>query len=224
MLTKIQLTTMLQMQDSINSKINSNWLKSENVWLRAAMMETIEGIDHGCPWKWWKSPKVNLPQLQMEMVDVWHFALSHIAVIFKGDFEHSVETIMKQLGSNKSVFCFDGREYDFEEHNLLENLELMAGLCIARRFNVPLFMKIIEQCDLSAMELYKQYLSKNVLNSFRQDFGYQTGEYEKIWHGREDNEHLVDIVNNTVNLNSLDAKEQVYNQLKKIYSGVLKAG
>ncbi|MFQ3214968.1 MAG: hypothetical protein ACI9C9_002514 [Marivirga sp.] len=26
------------------------------------------------------------------------------------------------------------------------------------------------------------------------------------------------------NINSLDAKEQVYNQLKQIYSGVLKAG
>jgi dimeric dUTPase (all-alpha-NTP-PPase superfamily) len=224
MLTKIQLKTMLQMQDKINSKINPNWLEANNAWLRAAMMETFEGIDHGCPWKWWKATEVNLPQLQMEMVDVWHFALSHIVVIFKGDFEHSVETIMKQLESSESVFHFDGREYDFKEHDLLENLELMAGLCIARRFNVPLFMKIIEQCDLSTMELYKHYLSKNVLNAFRQDYGYQTGEYIKIWNGREDNEHLVDIVNNTVNLNSLDAKEQVYNQLKKIYSGVLKAG
>jgi hypothetical protein len=38
------------------------------------------------------------------------------------------------------------------------------------------------------------YIGKNVLNRFRQDNGYQTGEYRKLWAGREDNEHLVELL------------------------------
>jgi hypothetical protein len=33
-----------------------------------------------------------------------------------------------------------------------------------------------------------------VLNNFRQDHGYKTGEYRKLWNGREDNEHLVEVL------------------------------
>ena len=38
------------------------------------------------------------------------------------------------------------------------------------------------------------YVGKNVLNNFRQDHGYKTGEYQKLWSGREDNEHLVEVL------------------------------
>ena len=35
---------------------------------------------------------------------------------------------------------------------------------------------------------------KNVLNFFRQDHGYQEGTYVKLWQGREDNEHLSELL------------------------------
>ena len=38
-------------------------------------------------------------------------------------------------------------------------------------------------------------LVKNVLNKFRQDNGYKTGEYSKVWFGKEDNVHLEEILN-----------------------------
>ena len=43
-------------------------------------------------------------------------------------------------------------------------------------------------------ELYRHYVGKNVLNVFRQDNGYRSGDYRKQWQGREDNEHLVELV------------------------------
>lgn len=38
-----------------------------------------------------------------------------------------------------------------------------------------------------------QYVSKNVLNIFRQEHGYKDGSYVKEWFGQEDNVHLVEI-------------------------------
>ena len=72
-------------------------------------------------------------------------------------------------------------------------------------------------CDLSADALYRHYVGKNVLNFFRQDHGYQDGTYVKEWQGREDNEHLSEL------LESLDAAtsnfpEALYEALASRYA------
>ena len=33
-------------------------------------------------------------------------------------------------------------------------------------------------------ELFSLYIGKNVLNGFRQNNGYKSGEYRKLWQGR----------------------------------------
>ena len=43
--------------------------------------------------------------------------------------------------------------------------------------------------------LYRMYVGKNMLNVFRQKNGYKTGTYVKIWAGREDNQHLEELLN-----------------------------
>ena len=85
--------------------------------------------------------------------------------------------------------------------DLLAKLELMIGVATAKRIEIGLFAAIMSDCDLTWDELYRQYVGKNVLNFFRQDHGYKSGEYQKLWHGREDNEHLVEV------LDLLDAGE-----------------
>ena len=84
---------------------------------------------------------------------------------------------------------------------------------------MPLFTVLMEACDLSAEDLYRHYVGKNVLNFFRQDHGYQDGTYIKEWQGREDNEHLSEL------LESLDATaagfpEAVYEGLASRYADV----
>jgi len=86
-------------------------------------------------------------------------------------------------------------------------------------FSVPLFHALMRACDLSANALYRHYVGKNVLNFFRQDHGYQDGTYVKEWQGREDNEHLSEL------LESLDATtsnfpEAVYEALASRYADV----
>ena len=215
MLSPSQLATMLSLQDKMNKKVNPAWLTAGYQYLRAAMIESVEGIEHH-GWKWWKAQSKDLPQLQMELVDIWHFALSAIIIDFDGDIEKSASTIGQQLQLEQTTVTFDGKDYDFSNQHILDNLELMAGLCAAKRFSVPLFIKIVEQAEMSADELYRQYVGKNVLNFFRQDHGYKEGTYIKTWNGREDNEHLVDVLD-TLDINLADYSEQVYQGLQARY-------
>jgi dimeric dUTPase (all-alpha-NTP-PPase superfamily) len=215
MLSTTQLNTMLTLQDGMNRKVNPQWLSANYAYLRAAMIESVEGIEHH-GWKWWKAQHKDLPQLQMELVDIWHFALSSIIIQYEGDIEQSSSTIAQQLASNTSSVTFDGKDYDFTRLDILDNLQLMAGLCAANRFDVPLFIKIVEQAEMNADELYRQYVGKNVLNFFRQDNGYKEGSYLKLWNGREDNEHLVDVLN-ALDIALPDYSDQVYQGLQQRY-------
>jgi hypothetical protein len=199
----------------MNQKVNPQWLSANYAYLRAAMIESVEGIEHH-GWKWWKAQHKDLPQLQMELVDIWHFALSSIIIQFDGDIAQSSSTIAEQLASNTSSVMFDGKSYDFTRLDILDNLQLMAGLCAANRFDVPLFIKIVEQAEMNADELYRQYVGKNVLNFFRQDNGYKEGSYHKLWNGREDNEHLVDVLN-ALDIALPDYSDQVYQGLQQRY-------
>lgn len=214
MLTKQQITTMLSLQNSMNEKVNPAWLKAGYAYLRAAMMESVEAIDHH-GWKWWKAQHKDLPQLQMEMIDIWHFALSDYLIKHQGNLEQASEAIFLSLQGEASVM-FDGKAYRYTHSDLLQNLQLMTGLCAASRFHTGLFMTIAVQCELSSESLYEQYVGKNVLNFFRQDNGYKNGTYIKTWHGKEDNEHLVDVLA-LVDINADNYSELIYQGLLQRY-------
>lgn len=215
MLTQQQLNTMLSLQNNMNIKVNPEWLTAGYGYLRAAMVESVEAIDHH-GWKWWKAQDKDLPQLQMELVDIWHFALSASIIDYKGDIEATATALAAQLAENSPHVQFDGQPYSPASMSLLDNLELMTGLCAAKRFSVPLFMQIVTQSEMTGEELYRQYVGKNVLNFFRQDNGYKAGTYVKIWHGREDNAHLVEVLD-SLDMNAPDYAELVYKGLTERY-------
>jgi dimeric dUTPase (all-alpha-NTP-PPase superfamily) len=216
MLTQQQLNTMLSLQNKMNCKVNPQWLTAGYGYLRAAMVESVEAIEHH-GWKWWKAQNKDLAQLQMELVDIWHFALSASIIDYSGDVDATAHALAAQLAQQADpMVTFDGKDYAIKQQDLLDNLELMAGLCAAKRFSVPLFMHIVEQCEMSGDELYRQYVGKNVLNFFRQDNGYKAGTYQKTWQGREDNEHLVDVLD-ALDINNPDYAEEVYQGLQQRY-------
>ena len=196
----------------MNCKVNPQWLTAGYGYLRAAMVESVEAIEHH-GWKWWKAQHLDLPQLQMECVDIWHFALSHLIIQYQGDINETAVELTHQLTLGTGTVTFDGVDYSYREQDLLANLELMAGLAAAKRFDVGLFLVILSQSQMDANELFRQYVGKNVLNFFRQDHGYKDGTYEKIWDGREDNEHLVEV------LDALDP--QSHNYADSVYAGLL---
>lgn len=215
MLTKNQLAAMLVLQDKMNSTVNPDWINAGNAWLRAAMIEGVEGIEHH-GWKWWKAQEKDLPQLQMELVDIWHFALSDMIVTYGKDFLTISQRIVEEAASAPDQVKFDEKFYNYKEQGLLDNLDLMIGLAAAKRFSFPLFLVILEQSEMTTDDLFKQYVGKNVLNIFRQHNGYKQGTYIKEWNGREDNEYLVEGLDK-LNLDSVSFSDDIYQYLQENY-------
>ena len=217
MLSSDQATTMLELQATMNSKVDPDWINAKYPYLRAVAIEGAEAIEHH-GWKWWKKQQKDLAQLQMELIDIWHFFLSEILLRAKGDQKESLELLLQLIPDAKPEknIRFDDKEINLEGCDLISKLELLIATAISQRIEIDLFSMIMDDCGLSWGGLYSQYVGKNVLNIFRQDYGYKKGTYIKIWDGREDNEHLVDIID-SLDPKNTNFKEAVYNSLQKAY-------
>lgn len=211
---------MLELQSGMNAKVNSAWLEAGYPYLRAVVVEGGEAMEHQ-GWKWWKHQETDLPQVQMELVDTWHFLLSAILIESRGDIEAATEWVDKRIAAldgpdGRKAWIFD-KEYRLDSLGLIDKLELMIGFSVFRKISIPLFNAILEDCSMDWNELYRQYIGKNVLNFFRQDHGYKTGSYRKHWHdGREDNEHLVEVIDEIVDVSD-GYRDRLYSALKVRY-------
>lgn len=217
MLSTAQLQTMFQLQAAMNYRVDPNWTDARYPYLRAVVVEAAEAIEHH-GWKWWKQQHRDLGQLQMELVDIWHFLLSEILLRNGGDEDKArlyLEAAYERQSPTRRL-QFDGQEYSLEELELLDLLQALIGTAAAGRVELGLFAEIMSGCELDWPELYKQYVSKNVLNFFRQDHGYQEGTYRKIWNGREDNEVLVEVMA-TLDAEDPSFKDSLYALLESAY-------
>jgi hypothetical protein len=217
MLSTAQLQTMFQLQAAMNYRVDPNWTDARYPYLRAVVVEAAEAIEHH-GWKWWKQQHRDLGQLQMELVDIWHFLLSEILLRNGGDEDKArlyLEAAYERQSPTRRL-QFDGQEYSLEELELLDLLQALIGTAAAGRVELGLFAEIMSGCELDWPELYKQYVSKNVLNFFRQDHGYQEGTYRKIWNGREDNEVLVEVMA-TLDAEDPSFKDSLYALLEASY-------
>jgi hypothetical protein len=218
MLSIQQAKLMLSLQSAMNTKVDPNWIQARYPYLRAVVIEAAEAIEHH-GWKWWKKQHRDLPQLQMELIDIWHFLLSEILLQENGDENAALAKLMPQLaaiGEANSIIEFDTQQYDLPALDVLAQLELLIALSAARKIELAVFSAVMSNCQMDWTELYCQYVGKNVLNFFRQDHGYQDGSYQKMWNGREDNEYLVDVM---AELDPADAeyKDKLYSALSSHY-------
>lgn len=208
-----QARLMLSLQSRMNAKVDPLWVEKRFPYLRAVVIEAAEAIEHH-GWKWWKKQDCDLPQLQMEIIDIWHFLLSEILLEQKDNHEHAARSLL--TATEEAKLCtsvdFDGKSHPFQDLSLVAKLELLIGLSTARRIDIALFEAVMNDCGLNWDTLFRQYVSKNVLNFFRQDHGYKEGSYQKLWGGREDNEHLVEL------MDSLDSGHPDYPEL--LYQGL----
>ena len=217
MLLTEQASTMLSLQTSMNIKVDPNWVQARYPYLRAVVIEAAEAIEHH-GWKWWKKQEKDLPQLQMELIDIWHFILSEILLRNQADQDKSLTALTDSLNdsSTQNVINFDDQHIFINELDLIAKFELLIALSVSRRIELALFASIMTDCEISWTELYCQYVGKNVLNMFRQDKGYKEGTYQKTWNGREDNEYLVEIIGSLDSSRS-EFKDEVYAALESAY-------
>lgn len=179
-----QLLTMLDLQEKINIRTDGIcWRSEDRDYDLAALVETGELICHN-GYKWWKEETCDIPQVQLEVVDIWHFLLSDF---LKKETDHKF--IASNLHRNISSFVYDDLSV-IDSSKALMKVILCEELYSHR---MDAFLNLMHSSGLTFESLYYQYVNKNVLNFFRQDHGYKNKTYIKIWDGREDNEHLVEI-------------------------------
>ena len=196
---------MLDLQDKMNAKVHPQWIAQEFAWFRAIWIECGELVDH-YGYKWWKKQQPDMGQVQLEVVDIWHFGLSMLMDGSKhADIAAQIAAQWPQDAAAAQVGVIEATE------------NLAASVLVTRRFDVALFAALLAACDMSFAELFKQYVGKNVLNFFRQDNGYKDGSYRKIWAGREDNQHLSDILNSDLPLDA-DFAQVIYTRLSALYA------
>jgi dimeric dUTPase (all-alpha-NTP-PPase superfamily) len=215
------LRAMLELQDGMNRKINPQWESAGYPFLRAVLVEAVEGLDH-YGWKWWKAQSADLEQLRIELIDIWHFVLSDYLVRARGDKAAAARALLQDWQGETRI-AFDGRPYDVAALDVREGLELLAAMAAVRRNCMPLVAALLAACGVDAAQLFRDYVSKNVLNHFRQDNGYKTGEYRKLWDGREDNVHLAQILQG-LNASDEALPQALYNSLDERYKGYLSQG
>ena len=214
MLKETQVKIMIELQAKMNAKVNPQWVEAAYPYLRAVVVEGAEAIEHH-GWKWWKKQDCDLPQLQMELVDIWHFALSNILLEKRGD-EDAAMTELQHLANAGDTLDFDGKTININTLDALQKLELTIGLASSGRLSIPLFEGLLGDCGMDWNELFCQYVGKNVLNFFRQDHGYKEGTYQKMWEGKEDNEHLVEAMAG-LDADHADFQHSLYESLRDRY-------
>lgn len=200
---KQQIATMLELQDSMNAKVNKDWREQNFEWYRAIWIECAELLDHH-GWKWWKKQQPDVNQIALELVDIWHFGLS--LLLLK---DHSQEAICDSV-----IKAFDKVEASGDFALNLESFT--ANTLVTKDFDIEGFVGLVKGINMQFDQLYIAYVGKNVLNFFRQDHGYQDGSYHKQWGGKEDNEHLVEIVAK-LDTTVVTFKDDLYKEMKAVY-------
>ena len=155
------LRNMLILQNDLNRSIDVNYLERlpPHKYLRAAMIEVIELYDHVGQYKWWKSTTIDMKQGQMEVVDIWHFILSELLILMKGNIKNTLDFMgfgakVKSKEKEDHVF-FDGKEYVLNSLDFKARLDLLTGLFASNRLNMSVFFSIAASLDLKFNDLYK---------------------------------------------------------------------
>lgn len=198
-----KLVSMLNLQQTLNdSTSGQGWEngvtnKGKKInWQRCITMESAEMID-SFGWKHWKSidQKTDYANLQIEIVDVWHFVMSLVLMFNARSGAESAEELAQRIAQTPEYQRLNVEEtLSFgSDEALLMRIENMMRLSL-----IPLsaemvgamieeFFELAYVGGLNLTALYRLYVGKNILNQFRQDHGYKEGIYHKIWEGMEDN-------------------------------------
>ena len=171
---------MARMQAVHNDEVHLDWRNQGFEYYRAVWVECAELLDH-FGWKWWKKQIADIEQVKLEIVDIWHFGLSDLIRDDRVGPDLACEMV-KRVDSEDSG--------DFR--GAVESLASRA--LVDPKFHVASFVDVLNSLPMSLDELFEKYIGKNVLNRFRQAHGYKDGRYRKVWQGREDNEHLSELV------------------------------
>jgi dimeric dUTPase (all-alpha-NTP-PPase superfamily) len=229
-ITEEQLKTMIELQEAMNSRVTKEWRKEKRQWTDAIFTEAAEAFNH-TNWEWWKNEgkPVDIPQIKLELIDIWHFLLSELIT------HEETEMTYYQLVSETITAVKEAKPpgIDFTENPeaIKTSLRCIAASALGEWNEdrilalVGAFAMAVEIIGMGWDEVFKLYVGKNTLNHFRQNHNYKadTDRYKDIWRfteGKEDNEYLTDLLT-TLDVTSASFKEDLYSALDTKYQELL---
>ena len=222
-----KILLMLQLQNQLNDATNGEeWTKGITKnnkvinWKRCIYMECAEMID-SFSWKHWKSidKEPDWANMQIEVVDVWHFIMSLAIENYEQTMRGGVEDVALHISDLPALQNIENTQQDFAPQNeVIEKVEDIMRLALSKEkldldALVNDFFELTAMSGLNLNTLYRLYVGKNILNQFRQDNGYKEGSYIKVWGGEEDN-----VVMKRIWEDNGDIQPDIlYRELTKIY-------
>lgn len=228
-----KILLMLQLQNQLNDATNGEeWRKGvtknnkEINWRRCIYMECAEMIE-SFSWKHWKNihQEPDWSNLQIEVVDVWHFIMSLVIEQYDQEMKGGIEDIaimISELPSFEIIDIDTTNNYALEK-NIMTKVEELMAISLSREVLdlnglLRVFFELVKMSGLNLNTLYRLYVGKNILNQFRQDNGYKEGSYIKVWDGEEDN-----VVMKRIWEENPDVKpDALYKELTKLYHAMVK--
>jgi len=219
---KNKILEMYKLQNKLNIDTNGKeWTKGittegrEINWSRCIFMETAEAIESIGSWKHWKdlNAATDYNNIKIELVDIIHFLISDHITGFEGNIDEAAEDFYKRYNATKD---------NTPTLSLLESLEAIAKQALNGYIPVEEFINAVNLMeDFNMDEVYKLYLGKNCLNTFRQAHNYKNNipgasPYKKIINGKEDNVYM----QNFLNENSDVGYEELYSYMTDIYNNI----
>lgn len=172
--TEAQIAGLIAKQDTLNQYIHPQWHTQGFDWDLAIIDECMEIHGH-LGWKWWKPSyqcgltAANKSQVRLEVIDILHFLLSQWAEWEKT--EPMTASLVELINGIELI-----------EGDLYKQVTSMIRILTSRKGNPVLMWCLIAlNVGLTEQEILETYTQKYVLNKFRQDHGYKTGEYVKEW-------------------------------------------
>jgi hypothetical protein len=216
---KEKITKCLNLQEQLNAKINPNWKeeRTEKDFYRAIWLEAAELMEE-LPWKWWKKVETDFENLQIEVVDIFHFTLS---LILLKDHEWKKQNSTINYIEFSIPFLYRALEENNKKLNteeLIAEVEELVRNAITERDTLTYltFANIIKNTFESFDKLYLLYTGKNILNHIRQEYGYNAGTYKKTINGLEDNKYLTKVVKQVENEKELEKEiRKAFEELHK---------
>ena len=228
-----KILLMLQLQMQLNDATNGDkWTKGVTKngktinWKRCIYMECAEMVD-SFSWKHWKSinQDPDWDNLQIEVVDVWHFIMSLAIENYDETMKGGIEDLAINISNLESFSEIDTTNIVFSSDvDVIEKVESLMRISLSND-ELNLEKLISDFFDLTIMSglnleaLYRLYVGKNILNQFRQDNGYKDGSYIKIWDGDEDNVVMKRIWEEHKSLKP----DELYKELAKAYFSLNKS-
>jgi len=227
-----KIETMLRLQQQLNDATNgTDWEKGitkngkQIDWRRCIWLEAAELVE-SYPWKHWKNIEANpdYANIKIEAVDIWHFVMSEALRVYAVEGRGDIAYLAIAMTSTEAYRLFaSGDAPEPEDHyREIEEVETLVGMLFGdtpvERWTAQ-FYRVALQSGLDLDALYKLYIGKNILNTFRQDYGYKEGTYIKIWNGEEDNVVMQRLLEGEVSL----TPEALYRGLEEAYRHLIEA-